>query len=81
MLQEIVTCSVVGFAIILAVRLMYKSLAGYKRKKIANADHESFSMQSKCPECTAECTLRDSMAIRNTGKESCIINPSEVKDF
>jgi hypothetical protein len=77
MLQEIATLSVVAFAIIMAVRLMFQNLSVHKRKGSAKADKRYFPLQGKCSDCLADCPLRNS--VEKKTRRRIMYHPSQVK--
>ena len=73
MIQEALTYMIVGSAVTLAVIKIVKKLKG-KKKPTGKIDFkkESFKMEHKCDDCSAECVLRDaSLHVIRSNQELC----------
>ena len=61
MVQEIVTYMIIGAAITIAAMKLIKKFSAKKRPKKVDFSQNSFQMEHKCSDCSADCMLRNTI--------------------
>lgn len=73
MIQEIITYMIIGAAIALAIsKVINKSGRKKRPEKEMDFQNDSVPLQHNCPDCSAECMLRDATKpVIEKNKELC----------
>ena len=80
MMQEIITYVIVAVAVMVALRLLYRNLSGFRMKRRRGKNALKSSAPGDCGSCVADCPLRNSLSGEDAVNRSCYVGGQEVKD-
>jgi hypothetical protein len=80
MVQKIITYVIISVAVGLAVFKSYKMLKRKKLLKLTDMKNDSYKTQTACPDCVAECILRDApLKFKNENARLCEREMDKIK--